>query len=478
MKNFSRIVVGLCLTSIGCIACSGSSTPVKDSQIASDGANDVQNADVVQDGTEDSSDLWIFPDTLSQDGVQDDVQLSCIPATDVLLCQNAGKNCGSVQLVDNCKNVRTVTCGQCAPPESCGGAGTDNVCEIAKWAKTIVDSGGEAGKHVAMIVDPNGIPHLSYQQIQNVTPGYQLKYAQFKQGAWSKTVLNQDVLAGEFTDIAWMPNGSANGNAPTVVAQVFGKPLYFTFDGAKWESSEIYEFAGRYSSLAIDSKGIPHVCHVSNPNNLTIGTLYYSTFDVAKKQWVTESTIDASASNTQWAWCDIAVDAQGNVHVAYEDQNWMQLKYAKHTNGKWTTEIVENTSSGKKGGRPSLKLTSTGVPAISYTRLSTNSSASDFAYAVKSTTAWNKGVITTTSSVPVMAALALDATGIPHVLIGNSSGQLIYAHQSSGAWDLETVATIKSGLDVFGDIEVDLNGKIHIVYYQSLTQNLEYLVEK
>jgi hypothetical protein len=51
----------------------------------------------------------------------------CVPQTDKEFCAAHGANCGSVVDFDNCGTSRTVTCGACQSPQSCGVV-TANVC--------------------------------------------------------------------------------------------------------------------------------------------------------------------------------------------------------------------------------------------------------------------------------------------------------------------------------------------------------------
>lgn len=54
---------------------------------------------------------------------------ACIPEDDKAFCARLGKNCGAVTEFDNCGNARTVSfCGRCEAPETCGEGGTANVC--------------------------------------------------------------------------------------------------------------------------------------------------------------------------------------------------------------------------------------------------------------------------------------------------------------------------------------------------------------
>jgi hypothetical protein len=44
------------------------------------------------------------------------------------LCLRLRKDCGQVTASDNCGQSRSVDCGSCRAPSSCGGGGTANVC--------------------------------------------------------------------------------------------------------------------------------------------------------------------------------------------------------------------------------------------------------------------------------------------------------------------------------------------------------------
>ncbi|MGI5865588.1 MAG: WD40/YVTN/BNR-like repeat-containing protein, partial [Myxococcales bacterium] len=52
----------------------------------------------------------------------------CTPETNAAFCARLGKECGTFSGTDNCGQPRTASCGSCASPESCGGGGTPNQC--------------------------------------------------------------------------------------------------------------------------------------------------------------------------------------------------------------------------------------------------------------------------------------------------------------------------------------------------------------
>jgi len=52
----------------------------------------------------------------------------CTAETDAEFCGRLGKSCDPLSGDDNCGAPRTADCGTCAPPATCGGGGTPNVC--------------------------------------------------------------------------------------------------------------------------------------------------------------------------------------------------------------------------------------------------------------------------------------------------------------------------------------------------------------
>ncbi len=53
---------------------------------------------------------------------------ACVPETNQEFCARLVKNCDEVTAPDNCGVDRTVDCGACTMPATCGGGGTPNVC--------------------------------------------------------------------------------------------------------------------------------------------------------------------------------------------------------------------------------------------------------------------------------------------------------------------------------------------------------------
>ena len=68
-------------------------------------------------------------------------------------------------------------------------------------------------------------------------------------------------------------------------------------------------------------------------------------------------------------------------------------------------------------------------------------------------------------------AIAVDADGYPHIAYGED--RLYYAYYDGSNWRYETVDS-SSGVGGYASIAIDLSGKVHISYFDSLNGNLKY----
>lgn len=74
------------------------------------------------------------PETCGGGGVPN--VCGCTAESDTELCARLEKDCNSIVASDNCAAVRTVNCGSCEAPQTCGGEGTPNVCgTIFDWPR-------------------------------------------------------------------------------------------------------------------------------------------------------------------------------------------------------------------------------------------------------------------------------------------------------------------------------------------------------
>ena len=153
----------------------------------------------------------------------------------------------------------------------------------------------------------------------------------------------------------------------------------------------------------------------------------------AQSYFVNE-TADGSA-NAVGYYASLALDAQGNPHVSYQDNTTSDLKYARKRGGIWTIETADG-SANQRGLFTSLALDAQGNPHVSYL----DDTTGDLKYAREvgrrlderdgGRVGEHRGHYT---------SLALDAQGNPHVSYQDcSTCDLKYARKSGGVWTIET----------------------------------------
>ena len=403
-------------------------------------------------------------DLLARDrGYQD---MACQPESDAQFCSRNQAECDELEAKDNCGKARKVTCGSCNAPLTCGGGGTANVCGFANgnWATQIVDSQGHVGRNVALALDNNDVAHVAYQ---DTTSTVALKHALLQGGTWTTAALDSGPLAAEYLDIAVTPAGAVH-----IAARRGGQPTLWT-RGAPWSAETIHTFGGRHVALTVDSTGKLHLCHGDSRGEL----LLYSV--EGRSGWSTE-TIRGKALSGQplGAYCDLAVDASGGVHVSYENSNWQRLGYAfKPSGGSWKNEDAAKAPQGKVGSYTSITLDSAGKPLISYFRLVDKTIA--LARRGTSAASWSSEIVDSTGIIAAHTSLALDSAGAPHLSYFDSTlGAVRYAVKQGSAWSKETVAVVGSGTGGFNDLAVDSGGKAHLVFYNAIAKRLEYATQK
>ena len=132
-------------------------------------------------------------------------------------------------------------------------------------------------------------------------------------------------------------------------------------------------------------------------------------------------------------YSSIALDSNGYPHMSYYSITGNDLKYAKWTGTSWNIETVDSANS--VGAYSSITLDSNDYPHISYYK------GGDLMYVTKIGASWTPlETVDNTGNVGEYASLALDSNDTPHISYYDSkNGALKYATKSGGAWVIETI---------------------------------------
>ncbi|MHC1709459.1 MAG: fibronectin type III domain-containing protein [Methanomassiliicoccales archaeon] len=90
-------------------------------------------------------------------------------------------------------------------------------------------------------------------------------------------------------------------------------------------------------------------------------------------------------------------------------------------------------------------------------------------------TSWMKGIIDSESEVSNVVSAAIDLDGYLHVVYYDTNGQdLLYATNVDGLWKTEVVDDGSDNVGKHNSIAVDATGKVHISYFDNTNQDLKY----
>ena len=185
-----------------------------------------------------------------------------------------------------------------------------------EWVKQQIDPGsGTISYHCSIAVGADGVPHLGWYH--EYLPGG-AQYSHFRHGALENGV--------------WMVRSVDGG------------------------------ISGKWSSMAIDSKGFPHASYSQFAHG---GDLEYAEWD--GDSWKV-TTVDSSENAHSYRGFDnsLILSPDGSAHISYFDGR--TLKYAHQQHGKWVIEKVDVVAPGYDyyGGSTTVLLDSHGNPHIVY----------------------------------------------------------------------------------------------------------------
>jgi len=274
-----------------------------------------------------------------------------------------------------------------------------------RWAVEDVDTTG--AEQTSIVADKDGNLHLAYY----MTEGFgELRYA-FRSAAnsrWYKMTLDKHV--GEFSTGIGLDSNNNPG-----ICYTPRKMKYTHWDGLKWSIQEVdpgsgnisyhcsikftrddrprlswfletvyaLRFAGleegvwkvrsvevgaqsgKWNSLVLDDKELPHLAYSSWLKK----ELKYAYFD--GKHWV-RTVIDTAEGNPvpgpRGMGASLLLDGNGNPRISYYDLN--ALKYARFQGGQWVTEVIEQLPTfvdwSWKNFQSTQLFDSNGNPHISY----------------------------------------------------------------------------------------------------------------
>jgi hypothetical protein len=250
--------------------------------------------------------------------------------------------------------------------------------------------------------------------------------------------------------------------------------MYASLVGSEWQIQTVKKNGAidGSGSLALDSAGNPHICYIDENHDLMYASWNGTGWGLQK----------ADQNSTTPGGHYLVLDSNDNPHIIYYNSTDYSLKYAAWTGNEWNVQIIDQEtieSSGRnQTGCPSLAVDSNGNPHISYYYTFTNQNLgdweSDLIYALWNGTGWQKQIIEKMGNVgsfDVYTSIALDSRDYPHICYQTGVPTVLkYVSWTGRNWSLQTVDKIGGGF--FNSLSLDSRDNPQISYYYPINGSL------
>ena len=295
------------------------------------------------------------------------------------------------------------------------------------WYLNPLDQTSGAGKFSGLAIDQLDGVHIAYVNVNT----YKLHYIYIPDGELPKP---PEEVAGGITVDTYPAIALEKDGDPVFSYSITGN-LEYAWRGQYYPSFYSHKTihyqpsrdVGRWPSMKTDKNGYPHISYYDK----TYSALMYITMD--ENGWRNEEFVD----NKDYAgsYTSLALDSYGRPHISYLTYveapgcSWTGYKYIlkyayKDENGYWQTEIVDD--SGCAGLYSSIALDKNNNVHISYyDRQDMNDGNLMYAYksVLTENPTWQIDTVEEVNNVGLDTSLALDADGIPHIAYYDGTNQ-------------------------------------------------------
>lgn len=177
--------------------------------------------------------------------------------------------------------------------------------------------------------------------------------------------------------------------------------------------------------------------------------------------------IDSNQGTGQFS--SIKRDSNGNIHVAYYDSINKKLKYATNRNGFWENFIVDNVSD--TGMFANIAIDNDNYVHIVYY----DNTNKDLKYANNKNGSFEINVLLSENDVGKYADIAIDLNNKIHIVCyDETNSKLIYLNNLNGNF-LTYIVDQSNNIGRYCNIEIDNNNGVHIIYYDDNYGAIKYL---
>ncbi|MEN2998020.1 MAG: hypothetical protein ABDH28_03170, partial [Brevinematia bacterium] len=156
------------------------------------------------------------------------------------------------------------------------------VVYIDNWFEEVVDKTFGAGFHIASFLDEEKNIYIAYYNIELKNLFFGLKRS--GSDKWEIQVVDKDVNSGKYPSIFVDRFDRIHISYAYVNEKWDDEDLrYAVKEGKEWKvvTLDQQDKAGRYTSIVVDDRGVPHISYY----NYTVGSLRYITYNIKMERW-------------------------------------------------------------------------------------------------------------------------------------------------------------------------------------------------
>lgn len=233
------------------------------------------------------------------------------------------------------------------------------------WVVSAAEDDGHDGWDSTVLVGSDGIVRAAGIDPSQFDRTDGVEYYELRDGVWSVNAIGSGPIAYEFNvSLALSPAGLP---ALTYYDDRAGDLIFASFDGSSWTLDTVASEGdvGKFSSLAFDAEGRPHISFFDDLGG-TSGRILYAVRD--GDLWTVEEVgvldnVRQGMTGTRRN-SSLALDAGGVPHVAFSDEG--TIRYAIRSDAGWDVQEIASAGERPLGQLVSLALDSTGTPHLAF----------------------------------------------------------------------------------------------------------------
>lgn len=232
---------------------------------------------------------------------------------------------------------------------------------LNKWFTTTLD---KSRGYCSLALDSKQHPHISYLPYGEG----QLKYAHWNGSAWDKEIIRINAkVIDYYTSITVDSNDNPRISYYEYWSTGEDYSLHLrnvAWNGQYWQVSTVDSTpgSGKFNSIATDSAGNPHIAYANVKSENA--SLRYASWN--GRSWDDEVLEGGGVSGYSAFSVALALDKEGNPHIAYTDATNQLVKYATHRGGSWQIQVVDSLAEVAYPDRNGIAVDAQGRPYISY----------------------------------------------------------------------------------------------------------------